>query len=100
MWIPPPLHDIYQSYKLQGLAVYSINLDENKFLWRDYLTENKFKWVNVTDIGQLSQSEIIKQFHVYRTLSILVIDGKGKILAKDIFGADLQLLVERLVIDK
>ncbi|MBL4587493.1 MAG: AhpC/TSA family protein [Flavobacteriales bacterium] len=96
----PFLYDLYRSYKDKGVAVYAINLDENKFLWRDYLAENKFDWVNVSDIGQLSQSEIIKQFHVYRTPSIFVVDGKGKIFAKDIFGDDLQLLVDGLLKNK
>jgi thiol-disulfide isomerase/thioredoxin len=90
----PVLSDIYGSFRERGMGIYSINLDENKFPWRDFLAENPSPWVNVTDTGPLHKSTLINQFGIHRTPSSFVIDSAGRILAKNLFGDALRDFLE------
>lgn len=96
----PVLVDLYEQYNSSGLAVYAINLDENKFDWRDYLDENNMPWVNVTDMGPLKQSQLIKDYSVYKTPSSFVLDTTGKVLVKNISVQDLESFVKKYLTPK
>lgn len=82
----PYLKELYQKYKAQGLEVYAINIDENKFNWRDALDELQLAWINVSDEGQLKDSKVLEQFNIQHTPSLFLIDAKGLILDKEIYG--------------
>jgi thiol-disulfide isomerase/thioredoxin len=82
----PDLINIYQLYKLSGLEIYAINLDENKFDWRDYLALNETPWVNVSDVGSVRTSETVRSFQIQRTPTLFIVNDQGVVLGRDLFG--------------
>lgn len=91
----PQLKQLYEQYKQQGFQVYAINLDENKFNWRDALDKYQFAWVNVTDDVPLKDSKVLPQFNVSRTPTVYLLNNKGLILCKNKFGDSLREEVEK-----
>ncbi len=85
----PYLKELYQKYKAQGLEVYAINIDENKFNWREAVQEFGLTWINVTDEGRLKDSKLLAQFNIQHTPSLFVIDAKGAIVDKEVYGTTL-----------
>lgn len=89
----PVLHNIYKQFHSAGLEVYAINLDENKFDFRDFLDTHPNPWVNVTDVGSIRDSEVVKLFSIQKTPSIFLVDGSGYVIGKNIFGEKLATFV-------
>lgn len=96
----PLLISSYEKFKSLGLEVYSVNLDENKFDWKDYLDQNPVSWINVTDVGPINSSKIIRDFNVYRTPTLYVLNQKGEVLAKNKFGDALNSVLKSYLTPK
>lgn len=90
----PALQKLYEAYKNKGFEVYAVNLDENKFSWREALDKMKLNWINVTDDNPLRSSTVLEQFNIQHTPTIFLVDEKCVIVEKDILGAKLHKAVE------
>ncbi len=93
----PFIQQLYNKYHNSGLEVYAINLDENKFNWRDAIKEFNLDWINVTDEGKLADSKVLEQFNIQHTPSVFILDSSTTILAKEIYGKALQKKIELLL---
>lgn len=93
----PMLQQLYQKYRSRGLEVYAINLDENKFNWRDAMQEFSLDWVNVTDPEPLKDSKLLEQFNIQHTPSLFLIDPRGTIVSKEVYGNALSQKVAQLL---
>lgn len=82
----PELKKIHAEYKPQGFEVYAINLDENKFAWREASEEFNLNWLNVTDNVPLRDSKVLVDFNVTKTPQLFLVDNAGIILSKNKFG--------------
>lgn len=90
----PVFNTLFQKFEPLGLSFYSINLDENKFDWRDYLDANEVSGLNVSDVGSNKNSDVLKQFGVTKTPSVFIIDQNGIVLKKDLFGNALSVFIQ------
>ncbi|HRP39510.1 MAG TPA: TlpA disulfide reductase family protein [Chitinophagales bacterium] len=93
----PQIQALYQKYKTQGLEVFAVNIDENKFNWRDAVSEFKLDWINVTDEGKIADSKVLEQFNIQHTPSLFLIAKNGKIFSKEIYGKVLEKNVQMLL---
>ncbi|MBX2908653.1 MAG: AhpC/TSA family protein [Chitinophagales bacterium] len=93
----PQIQALYQKYKTQGLEVFAVNIDENKFNWRDAVNEFKLDWTNVTDEGKIADSKVLEQFNIQHTPSLFLIAQNGKIFAKEIYDKALEKNVQMLL---
>ena len=85
----PSIVKVYNEFKPQNLEVYAINLDENKFDFRDYLDEFATPWINVTDIGPIKESGIVRSFNIQKTPSLFIVNQHGVVIGRNIFGNSL-----------
>lgn len=92
----PKLKKIYDEYKDHGFQVYAINLDENKFSWREAITEMQLDWVNVTDEVPLKDSQVLIDFNVVKTPQSFLLSESGKIILKDLPSEKLSLQLSKL----
>lgn len=86
----PSLYSLYQKYKHKGLAVYAVNLDMNRELWLKTIEMNNLKWININELQPKNQSQVEQKYKIRQTPTLFVIDDELKIIAKDLFGLELE----------
>lgn len=69
------LREIYNTYKKQGLEIYSVSLDRNKMLWEDGVEH--LPWVNVY-AGEYA-GEVLIQYNVQSLPTLFLLDRKGNV---------------------
>ncbi len=78
----------YQEFKNKnfkngkGFTIYGISLDRNKEAWKGAIKQDKLVW----ESNVLGTQAIAKQFKIFSIPSNFLIDGEGKILAKNLRG--------------
>lgn len=85
----PRLKLTYDLYKKKGLGIFAVSLDENETLWKDALKTNNTNWLNTAELVPIKQSKVAPSYNVSTTPAIFVLDPSGKVLAKNLFGDDL-----------
>ncbi|MEN0054425.1 MAG: TlpA disulfide reductase family protein [Mucilaginibacter sp.] len=76
----PKLKKLYQDYNSLGLKVIYFNIDDNVTRWREHVTTNRLKWINVSERLKASESKIQKSFGVYSIPTCLIVNKQGKII--------------------
>lgn len=71
------------------LAILSISLDMDKTAWNDAIRRDTLKWEQVSDLTGWN-SPVVKQYAVYELPYNILIDSRGKIIARGIGGKDLR----------
>lgn len=93
----PKLMEQIMPYQKKGVGVFSISLDDNKEDWLLSIQKYKLdKWINIAELKALQQSTILPKLNIRTTPKLFIIDKNGIIVAKDIFGTDLQQKLEEL----
>jgi len=85
----PHLKKIYSTYKPKGLEIIGVSVDENRQAWLEAVKKNGMNWIQLADDTQMASA-------VYNVSTIphtILIDGQGKIIAKNLRG---QALEERI----
>ena len=83
----PNLRRIYEEYHEKGFEIYSVSLDRNKDQWIN--GSGELKWVSVLDEG----GAVATQFSIASIPSMFLLDKSGKIVAKNLRGAQLYLKI-------
>lgn len=90
------LLELYTKYNKKGLEIYQVSVDTDKSAWARAIRDQKLPWINVCDgKGANSYSAII--YNVDRVPSTFLIDKEGTIVARDLFGSNLEKRVESLI---
>lgn len=92
----PILNEIAQKHKSLGLGVFTVSLDEEKLKWQEKLTTLNKNWINVAELVPIPNSSIIKNYNISTTPAIYVLDKSGKVVAKGIYGSDLDKFLSEL----
>lgn len=81
--------------KYKGLAVYGLNLDEKKEDWEAAIKDKKLQgFVNVSELVPIAKSTYLPQLGVSTTPSLFILNDKSEIIAKNIFGAELEAFIK------
>ncbi len=78
----PPLIELYNKFKGQGLEVYSVCTEVEMDKWRAFIKEHKLEWINVAD--PKLHNNFRHEFDISTTPQIFLLDKDKRILAKKI----------------
>lgn len=90
----PKIKELYYLYKDKGVMIYAVSMDFKKNMWTDVVNKMQLDWVNVCDFKRYN-SPAIADYYLFHTPSVYVLNSKGKILAKDVFGNDLENILKQ-----
>lgn len=88
----PYLLEAYATYHDKGFEIYGVSLDDNAEAWKATIEKQGMKWVNVSTLGGW-QTDAAKEYSVNSIPANFLIDGEGKIIAKNLRG---EALAEKL----
>jgi peroxiredoxin len=93
-WCPPcrvevpNLLEIYRQFKNKNFVLISISLDRDISLARQFVKEKEMNWLHIID--RESSSNIASLYEIEYIPATFIIDGKGKIVARNLRGAELK----------
>ncbi len=90
------LKQIYAEYEPLGFRVYQVSADTSKALWITAVQEQKLPWISVCDFGG-SKSPMLLTYNVKRLPSNFLVDSKGNIVAKNVYGEQLARELSKLL---
>ena len=79
------MKSVYKKYHKKGLEIYQVSLDRSKVLWENAIIKDDLPWINVSDL-RYTESLPAKMYNVKRLPANFIIDRKGEIVGKDLFG--------------
>ena len=92
----PNVVKAYNKYKDKGFTVFGVSFDQNKEKWLQAVTADNLTWTHVSDLKGWG-NEAGKIFGISSIPQNLLLDKEGKIVAKNLRGADLEAKLEELI---
>lgn len=81
----------------KGFAIYSVSLDKDADKWKAAIAQDKLNWpYHVSDLKSW-QSASVPLYKVKTIPTNVLIDSKGKIIAKNLKGINLHIEIDKLV---
>ena len=80
------LVDIYNKYKSRNFEIFQVNVDQNKTAWLDAISNQHIQWISVMDTPA---SYAIKLYNITRIPSNYLLNEKGEIIEKNLYGDNL-----------
>ena len=77
----PQLLKTYHKFKNIGFEVIAISIDEEADVWRMYITDHKYNWINVLEPDN-GKSKILPEFNISGTPDLFLIDSKLTIISR------------------
>lgn len=91
------MKDLYQKYKKNKyIGMLGISLDIDKEAWKDAIKRDTLSWEQVCDFGGLN-ADIVKQYVIREVPTNILLSADGKILARNLQGAELKKKIEEVV---
>jgi peroxiredoxin len=82
------LVNTYHKYKNKGFEIFQVSLDKTKESWTNAISDDRIYWVHCSDL-KFWDSPIAKKYNVDELPSNFLIDREGKIIAKGLYGHEL-----------
>ena len=93
----PNVTNIYSQYHDKGFEVFSVSLDSDAASWKRAIEADKLVWPNhVSDLKKW-QSQAAAIYGVRSIPSTFLLDKEGRIVQRNLRGADLERAVKQLV---
>lgn len=93
----PNVTRIYSQYHDKGFEIFSVSLDSDAASWKRAIESDKLVWPNhVSDLKKW-QSQAAAIYGVRSIPSTFLLDKEGRIVHRDLRGADLERAVKQLV---
>ena len=86
----------YNKYKDKGFTVLGVSFDDNKDKWVKSIAADKLTWTQISDLKGWG-NEAGKLFGITSIPQNLLLDKTGKIIAKNLRGADLEAKLEEIL---
>lgn len=77
---------VYNKYNSKGFEVFQVSLDRSKVLWENAINKDNLPWINVSDL-RYTDSYWSRLYNVSKLPSNFLIDRKGELIGKDLFGS-------------
>ena len=90
------LQSTYNKYHAKGFEVYAISMDNNKINWMNAMDFNEFKWINVSELS-FPESTAAILYNVSELPSTFLINREGDIVAKNLYGRNLETWLDNLI---
>jgi len=85
----PNVLKAYNKYKDKGFTVIGISVDDNAVSWKKAIRHDKMPWTQLSDLKGW-KNKLSTALGIEFIPSNLLLDAEGKIIAKDLRGADLE----------
>lgn len=101
-WCPPCRAELpnvlktYQKYHDKGFEIIGVSLDSDKAKLESFLKDNKMTWPQYFD-GKGWENKLAQTYGVNSIPATYLLDGEGKIIAKDLRGEELEAAVAKAV---
>ncbi len=94
----PNVVNIYNKYHDQGLNIISVSLDkpDDKKSWMDAISKDKMDWYHVSNLLFWNEP-VAKKYGVTAIPATFLLDANGKIIDKNLRGADLETKISNLL---
>lgn len=93
----PELKKLYEKNKTQvdskEFEILGISLDKSKENWQKVVEKNQINWPQIGDL-KFWKSPIAKAYSINELPYNLIIDGEGKIIAKNLHGEELEAFLD------
>ncbi|MFQ5335946.1 MAG: TlpA family protein disulfide reductase [Flavobacteriales bacterium] len=100
----PNIVEAYQKYSkakmkdAKGFTVFSVSLDKNRNAWKRAISSDHLDWpYHISDL-KAWHSKAAEIYHVRSIPTNVLIDAKGKIIAKNLRGPQLHYELDKLVL--
>jgi peroxiredoxin len=104
-WCPPCRAEIpgivaaYKKYHTQGFEVIGISLDQDQQRLERFTNENNMTWPQFFD-GQGFENKLAVKYGIMGIPATFLLDGNGKIIAKDLSGEELEQAIAKALAKK
>ncbi len=86
----PNVVRMYDKYQGKGFEVFSVSLDQNMDKWVNAIKADNLKWKNHGSTLQGWQCPVAQTYEVHSIPNALLLDREGKIIGKNLRGAELE----------
>ena len=88
--------ELYNAFHSKGLNIISVSLDEDAESWKEAIVKDKLTWTQVSNLKEM-KDPIALQYGVTQIPTTFLLDAKGKIVAIDLRGVDLNKKIKELL---
>lgn len=85
----PNVVRMYEKYKDKGFEILGVSLDKQEGRWLQAIEQDKLTWPQVSDLKGW-QNEVAALYSVRSIPSTVLVDAEGKIMARNLRGAELE----------
>ena len=89
----PNVVKAFNKYKSKNFTVLGVSLDQDKAKWLEAIKKDGLAWSHVSDLKYWNNA-VAAQFGIQSIPASFLIDPTGKIIARDLRGADLDKFLE------
>ncbi len=89
----PAYKKLYLQYHSKGLQIIGISSDRHQYFWKKALKQDSLPWYQAIDSTHL----LLKKFQVKSIPGMLLIDQNGRIIGRNLWGADLAHKIDSLL---
>lgn len=89
----PNIVKAFNKYKSKNFTVLGVSLDQDKAKWLEAIKKDALAWSHVSDLKYWNNA-VAAQFGIQSIPASFLIDPAGKIIARDLRGADLDKFLE------
>jgi peroxiredoxin len=89
----PNIVKAFNKYKSKNFTVLGVSLDQDKAKWLEAIKKDGLAWSHVSDLKYWNNA-VATQFGIQSIPASFLIDPAGKIVARDLRGADLDKFLE------
>lgn len=92
----PNVVALYNEFHSKGLNIVGVSLDKDAAKWKEAIAKDQLTWTHVSNLKHWSEP-IAKQYNVQSIPATFILDASGKIVAKDLRGAELKAKITELL---
>ena len=90
---------LYKELHSKGLNIIGVSLDKDKAKWKEAIAKDNLTWNQVSNL-KFWDEPIAAQYKVEAIPATFILDASGKVVARDLRGAELKAKVLELLAKK
>jgi peroxiredoxin len=92
----PNVVKVYNEFHKKGFDIIGVSLDKKKDEWVKAISDDKLTWTHVSELKYWG-SDVVRLYALYQIPSNFLLDEKGIIIARDLYGDDLYKKVKDIL---
>lgn len=92
----PHIVALYKKYHDKGLNIIGVSLDKEESAWKNAIAKDQLNWFHVSNL-KFWDEPIAHLYGVEQIPAPFLLDAEGKVIARDLYGEQLETEVAKLV---